>query len=411
MCFLFVSFTSTFAQTNQFVDTQNTTPLRWKSNKIKIALSSSLYSKSSNVDLVGAIKRSLRKWEAVSNIEFTEVTTDKLATSWKGKSGDGINLISIAPVAENLDLFEDTGLDVSANTRVFYNRKGVISEADILLNPFSEFSTDGTFGTFDIEATITHEIGHFLGLDHSIVVGSTMQTHQSRNGIYSSLDKISRNLSQDSIVGITSLYGEQLTNKKCCGGLAGKINAKSFSENTQIWIENSMDGTITAGFKLRQDGYFKFLNFPSGNYRIYITDSNELVSSQLLGEIEVKQNLVSYFNKTPNSKPKSFSIQYIGSNSQLSNVAVNIDKNSQNIVYVGGKNLTKGDIAVKFSSSELSVKTDSIIAHQFGEDLTVLSFELSVSERASSGNYAINLVNSEGDISTIVGGVTVVDGN
>jgi Matrixin len=411
MIFLFILCGITYSQTNQYVDTQNTIPLRWKSNKIKIALSNSLYNQSQypNVDLVGAVKRSLRAWETVANIEFVETKTDKLSSSWKGKSGDGINLISIAPVAENLAFFEEANSDISANTRVYFNRKGTISEADIILNPFVQFSTDGTYGTFDIESTITHEIGHLLGLDHSIIIGSSMQTHQGRNGIYSFIEKISRNISSDTIVGIRSLYGEQLMNEKCCGVLSGKINAKSFSENTQIWVENSEDGVIAAGFKLRQDGNFKFTSFPIGKYRIFAADENELASSQLLGDVLVKRNAVVQFVKTVNMKPKVLSVLYVGLNSQLSNIAVTVGTNSQNTVYIGGKHLIPSDVKIILNSPELSVKTGTMIAHEFSDELSVISFELVVSETASVGNYSINLQNSAGETSSLIGGIQVSD--
>src|SRR6185369_8979625 len=50
---------------------------------------------------------------------------------------------------------------------------GQIIKADIIFNPSTQYSTDGSKGQ-NLQTVATHEIGHFFGLDHSAVVRAIM---------------------------------------------------------------------------------------------------------------------------------------------------------------------------------------------------------------------------------------------
>ncbi len=138
----------------QYADEARNAPLRWKNAKIPIAISTSLLNQNPNIkaesDTEGAVRRSLETWEKAAQIKFEVTWTDLQTVSPAGNSGDGTSLITIGQTPENLSLFGGETDEISARTRIFFNRKGFINEADIVLNPYEQFSTDGTIGTFDL---------------------------------------------------------------------------------------------------------------------------------------------------------------------------------------------------------------------------------------------------------------------
>ena len=80
---------------------------------------------------------------------------------------------------------------------------GEIYDADIEVNTQSySFSTvsGGSYQSVDFENTLTHEIGHVLGLAHSKVMEATMFAFSSAGGV------AKRSLHSDDIEGICTLY-------------------------------------------------------------------------------------------------------------------------------------------------------------------------------------------------------------
>jgi hypothetical protein len=399
----------------QFADSSRTVRLHWKKNKIPIALSTSFTLQNPSImpqnDVEGAVRRSLEAWEQISNIKFEIVSTDKQTVSPSGSVGDGVSLITIAQTPENLLLFGNETDEISAQTRIFYNRQGLISEADIVLNPYQQFSTDGSIGTYDLEATLTHEIGHLLGLDHSSVLGATMHARQGKNGVYNLSAFASRTLAEDDVTGIRALYGAKSLEDSCCGTVIGKFtdtNGKVL-KNLQVWGEDADSGRIVGSVSTKSDGSFRFERLEAGSYRFYaqVDGKSDDAVSEELGAFEVgKGKTVTIIRKLKTAE-KNFNVQYAGFNGQISDLAVPLNSGKSYLIYIGGKNLDAEDLKIGFNSSYFSITPDSITKHDYGSEVSVVSFEIKVDTETPTGEYSIFVKSQSGVKQFLIGSLTV----
>lgn len=402
------------AYTPQYADEAQTTTLRWRNKTISVAISNSITKPNANIksdaEISEAVRKSFEAWENIADIKFDLKPSDRQNISPAGKSGDGVSLITIAQTAENLLLFNGDNSDVAAYTRVFFNRRGNIAEADIILNPYAQFSTDGTIGTFDLQATLTHEIGHLLGLDHSSVSGSTMFEHQGKNGVYSLPNLSYQTLSDDDITGIRSLYGAETGNENCCGLLQGKISvAKELkAKAVEIWLEEKTSGKTIAAIQIGALGKFKIGGLSPGTYRVFAQDRlNNLISAEILGEIEVVNGKTTLFNGQFTPSNKKFDLVFSGFNGQISDTTVFVNRGNSYKIYFAGKNITSNNFEVGFNSPHLTVNRKSLTRHDYGEEFDVFSVEVKIDADAQDGIYSLYLRNENGKNDFIIGGISV----
>jgi Matrixin len=388
---------------------------KWKSGVIQVSLSNSLTTQNPNIrpdsDVTGAIRRSFAAWGAAGNIEFEQTWSDKQTVSPAGNAGDGVSLITIAQTPENLLLFSKDSGDVSARTRVFFNGKGFITEADIVLNPYQQFSTDGAIGTFDLESTITHEIGHLLGLEHSAVFGATMHDNYGKNGVFSLQSFSARTLSADDIASLRALYGAKAADADdCCGRIAGKLSAK-VTRNFQVWAEDAETGRVVSETAASPDGTFRMEGVLAGTYEIFAqgikgTTKNS-VSTESLGRVTVEKGKVANVGRKLTDRAHTFELSYAGFNGQLSELAVTLNRGKAYTVYLGGRRLDSENMQIGLSSPFLGVSPGTISSYEYGDGLSVISFEIIVKPGAPLGEYSVFLENGSGERRTIIGALTV----
>ncbi len=140
-------------------------------------------------DAIQAIKNAFNTWENASSITFIEVLPNEnpdILVEWREAIEDDYDM------SGNVLAHADFPLDCS-----------IITDKFPLPLHFDDTEHSWCIGAFvnqfDIETIALHEIGHILGLQHSNVQGSVMYSSVSSNFI-------KRNLTQDDISGIESLY-------------------------------------------------------------------------------------------------------------------------------------------------------------------------------------------------------------
>ena len=396
----------------EFFETQRTPELRWRKVTIPVAFSNSLLKPNPAIrpdsDIQGAVRRSLDAWEAVANIEFQVTWTDKLSASPTGNTGDAVSLITIAQTPENLLIFGGDSDEISARTRVFFNRRGEISEADIILNPYQQFSTDGSLGTFDFESTLTHEIGHLLGLEHATVVGSTMNEHQGKNGTFNLSSFSARTLSDDDIAQIRAIYGAR-DEENCCGTLDGKLSTIGGKplKGFHVWLEESETGRVAVGGKINADGSFQLKGLAANKYRVFVQDTAGGFAGQDLGEVEVSKGKTTSLTKKINLASRDFDVQFTGFNGQLSKLAVPVNGGKSYQIYVGGKNLDPEDFKIGTTSPFFTVSGGTLTRLDYGKDISVFTFEIKSLIETPVGDYTIYLQKEDGKIQFLPGAVSV----
>jgi matrixin len=407
---------------------QTSRRIKWPRKTIEVAFSTSLMSPGTNIkpdsDVVGAARRALGRWSTLGNINFIVVWSAAGSVS-PADAGDGISLITIADTNENAAFNSDA---TAGRTRVFFDPEtGTIAEADISINPRPrteegaelQFSTDGTPGTYDLEATFTHEVGHLLGLDHSAVIGSTMQGRQAFNGTFGLPALTERTLSEDDRQKIRSLYGPKLKVGRIEGKLADNRTPGVLAPLTgvNVWAESVTTGKVVASDVSADDGSYKLEGLSPGQYRVMVSPRTEdgAIGPQNFRSFEVS-NLVTVrpndfsslnYHLVP-PQASALSPKMIGLNSELSTVPLPLEPGKRVKVYLAGDGVDQvPGTSITVNSPFFTVDPASLIREQLTAPFPVISVEVQVAPNAPFGDYTIRMQSNSGEIAFVPGAITI----
>lgn len=190
----------------------------------------------SNVDeMRDAVRRSFNNWTRVSCSDITLVDgglTDETRSTFEPDEGSANS---------NLVIWRDDGWGDVASARAFaltsvtFNpSSGNIVDADIEVNtefyPYSASPTPAA-NHVDLENTMTHEVGHFIGLDHTEVREATMFATAPVG------ETNKRSLHDDDIKGVCHIYPSTERSRAVCN------DDGDFAENEDL--REDIGGTCT----------------------------------------------------------------------------------------------------------------------------------------------------------------------
>ena len=406
---------------------QTVRKIRWPRKTIEVALSNSLLSPGSNIkpdsDVVGAARRAFARWSNLSNINFV-VTWSNATSVSPADAGDGVSLLTIADTPENEAFNSDT---TTGRTRVFFDPEtGNIAEADVSINPRPraedgtqlQFSTDGTPGTYDLEATFTHEIGHLLGLDHSAVLSSTMQGRQAFNGTFGLPAMTERTLSEDDRQRVRSLYGPSVRLGRIEGRLADNRVAGTLAplNGVNVWAESVANGRVIASDVTADDGSYKLEGLTPGQYRVIVAAGSDAASKfrsfELSNQVTVKADAATPLNSSLVSPQAAvLNPRALGLNAELSTVALPLAPGKRVKIYLGGEGVDQvPGTSIAVNSPYFSIDPATLTREQIAAPFPVVSIEMQVAANAPFGDYTLRMQSNSGETAYVPGAITIDPG-
>jgi len=204
-----------------------------------------------------AVGRAFSSWAGAPNVRLSSEFVG--FTGANPISGDGANAIGFTNRPDLDRVLGSTSITVDTVT-------GAIAEADIFFNSLFTWSaaSAGEPGRQDIESIAVHEVGHMLGLGHSMI-GETELIGTGRRVIGAeavmfpiafSAGVVNRSLKADDMAGIADIYGTDAF-RASTGSIAGRVTKNGTGVlGAHVLAFSPSSGKLIAGFSLSPDGAF-----------------------------------------------------------------------------------------------------------------------------------------------------------
>ena len=178
----------------------------------------------------------------------------------------------------------------------FNSQTGELLAADIFFNSTFAWSTapGGEGGRFDVESVALHEIGHFLGLGHSLLGETELQTNGRRAVLakgavmfpisYGAGVTLDRTLRDDDRAGLTDVYNNSSANRSL-GSISGRVTLNGAGVfGAHVSAFNTTTGALVASYALSDTGEFVISSLEPGMYVVRAEPLDDADVDQIFSE-------------------------------------------------------------------------------------------------------------------------------
>jgi hypothetical protein len=399
-----LAFAAGFGAADAYVRIQiNGKSLQWSNPAINWRLNASGSDNIADDSHIAAIEHGFQAWEDISgsDISFTRgADTNDVAP--------GASSHIVAFDENNTSGYFPTGSGIVAITPISFDTgSGNILDADILFNGGQyNFSTDGSAGTFDVQDVLSHEIGHFIGLDHSPQMSGTLWPYVS------SRQWLHRSLTTDDRSGAIAVAPTGSQSR-----LTGRVRRDS--DNTvirgaMVSAISAADGRLIGMAATTSTGAFTIRGVPAGSYWLHVTPlEGGMTSGNLTGNSAVETDFAAGFFGSFNV-PSTFNVTQ-GNETACGTAYLDADiamKDSANAAVI----MRRGDAAIVtifgsgFVADQMDVisKSPNISISSVTSASSFVRATVTVNGLADLGSYDLYIRHSGGDFDVASGIVEVV---